>query len=177
MSAWDDRSHAGNYTNLVQPAGTPEPGDVRTAEILPKWHSKFTDSLEPGVRSLVLYLVHDLDLVTYTSCEGHKACVCSDWAERNVGIYPRSDDEREEVWELLTAARAGCTSSLLDPVRVDIRRSILREENKTSDVVDVYFRRNRIRPWNAYFENLDRAYQRFMNELRCVADRSGLHLP
>ncbi len=46
----------------------------------------FSHALEPGIRELVLFLVHRLQVITYSSCQGHPASPASPFRAAHVGI-------------------------------------------------------------------------------------------
>jgi hypothetical protein len=81
---------AGGHRNL---SGSP----TAPAVIFPRRHPQFEDSLEPGVRELVLALIKRFDCVTYSSCEGHPALDGTVARERAVDILPRDDGEHRRL--------------------------------------------------------------------------------
>ncbi len=50
--------------------GSPETNE---SLLLTRWHPSFADSIEAGVRELVLRLVTEWGCVTYSSCDGHRS--------------------------------------------------------------------------------------------------------
>lgn len=64
----------------------------------------FSDALEPGIRELVLFLVKRLQVITYSSCQGHPASQASPFRAAHVGIL--SD---VEVGGVLSDAAGGET--------------------------------------------------------------------
>lgn len=78
LEAWSDPDHERNHIDvedLLTPDGRitelhdPAPG---RGPLVTRHHPRFKALLEPGVRDLVLRLVTTWNLVTYSSCEGHR---------------------------------------------------------------------------------------------------------
>lgn len=57
----------------------------------------FTDSIEPGIRPLVLYLVERVGLITYSSCEGHLPTAASPFRPAHVGVLHHASVSPERV--------------------------------------------------------------------------------
>jgi hypothetical protein len=92
------RRGATGHRNLI---GSPQ----APAVILGMWQPQFVESLETGVRDLVLSLIRRFSCVTYSSCEGHvtedgSAVLCG----RNVAILCRDAEEHERLRYRLEAA-------------------------------------------------------------------------
>jgi hypothetical protein len=65
--------------------------------LLTRWHPSFEDSIEPGVRALVVQLIRTWDCVTYSSCQGHKAAGMVPARVRHVRLIARSRPEHEQL--------------------------------------------------------------------------------
>jgi hypothetical protein len=180
LAAWDDptadfnrrevRIFATTCGNLND---TGDPGPDRGV-LLTRWHPAFSDAIEPGVRELVLLLVEGFGLVTYTSCQGHDYTeIGLPSVERNVGIFPRSDEERTRVWHLLSQAAAEVNAGepeIRVRVAADLLRSKVPGDKPAYPVVDLYFDRPAGMSWQDYLTGVDIPYQGAVRAFRNAAD-------
>jgi hypothetical protein len=173
MERWDSTSlgrvkskkdyHKSNIGNLNRD-GTPS---CINARIYTKKESQFENSIEPGVRSLVLKLIDKLDCITYSSCEGHLGTVDGHtyFMCRQVGILPRT---LIEFGYLLTIARsiAKLTNQNVpfDFVEVVVQSRFVTSEDTTRPCLDIIFQPND-EDSKGYFRNLNITYDEFLNQL------------
>lgn len=76
------QSPLGNRNMLGSPSNTEAYSFVRGQD-------GFEASIEPGIRSLVMFLVDDVQVVTYSSCQGHAASPESPFRAAHVGLLSR----------------------------------------------------------------------------------------
>lgn len=174
LESWRDPAHPDNAATVnlqVTEFGnincTGEPGNY-DGHALSKWQAQFRDSLENGIRELVLFCVDELGWITYTSCEGHaypgQRIPC---AERHVGFAPRSEEEAAATATLLRkCAEAVNRSATFWAVRVEVVPGALDSDGAVHPIIDLFFRRRRLVPWRLYFRRIDDLYSHFLAELR-----------
>lgn len=68
------------------------------AHIFTPREPSFESAIEAGVRPVVLALVREAGLVTYTSCEGHSYASSEPSSECHVGVLPRTIGELLRTW-------------------------------------------------------------------------------
>jgi len=102
------RSEYGN----INYEGTPESFD---SAIFTRWHASFAESLEPGIRKLVLALVQAWDCLTYSSCEGHRGVGGTAWRPRHVRMASRSSTEDQRIGAELDRLVAATNAQDLGP--------------------------------------------------------------
>jgi len=136
---------------------------------LSRWHPQFVDSLEKGVRELVLTLVEDFGWITYSSCEGHRyGGTRISPCERMVSLYPRSRDEfRIMIRTLKRVTRKVNTDG--GPVRLRVVACNLTDKasGKIHKGVDLIFAR--AKDWDSYFNRLPKFYLMTLNALGSVS--------
>lgn len=144
------RSPYGN----INDQGTPYPS---RSCFLNRFHPEFEAMIEPGVRSLLAAVAIDLDLVTYTSCEGHRyPGTPRPPDERHVGIIARSAAEAERV--VATFERAASVTNVRHAdkaAEVAIMRHTLTDGDIVYPAIDLYVSRRVEASWDAYFADLD----------------------
>jgi hypothetical protein len=166
LASWENPEHPQNnapvalhtteYGNIN---ASGEPGDYR-GYTLSKWHARFSDSMEHGIRELVLLLVMGRQWITYSSCEGHyyrRRGLAS--VERRVGLFPRSDAEQRAIVDFLAAIATQVNRRLwLSPVRVNVRVRELQGDQASHSVVDLIFQRSWWATWERYYSRLGSVY-------------------
>lgn len=145
------RSPYGN----INDEGTPYPS---RSCFVNRFHPGFEEVIEPGVRSMLAAVAIDLDLVTYTSCEGHRypETLQTPNNERHVGIIARSEAEAERV--IATFERAATITNALHPdkaAEVAIMRHTLTDGATVYPAIDLYVSRREAASWEAYFADVD----------------------
>jgi hypothetical protein len=145
------RSPYGN----INDEGTPYPS---RSCFVNRFHPDFEELIEPGVRSMLAAVAIDLDLVTYTSCEGHRypEALRTPNNERHVGIIARSPAEAERV--IATFERAASITNARHPdkaVEVAIMRHTLTDGEIVYPAIDLYVCRREGASWDAYFAEVD----------------------
>jgi len=144
------RSPYGN----INDQGTPYPS---RSCFVNRFHPDFEAVIEPGVRSLLAAVAIDLDLVTYTSCEGHRypgTPRAPD--ERHVGIVARSPAEAERVLATFERAASVTNARHADKAaEVAIMRHTLTDGDIAYPAIDLYVCRRVEASWDAYFADLD----------------------
>jgi hypothetical protein len=108
MEAWSDQHHRANASPgrfVSGPLGhiNTEGAADAPAHSFSRHNPRFVESLEPGVRNLVVALINRFDCVTYSSCEGH----CDEgWTSltslRSVVFLSPSHEDEEELRRGLT---------------------------------------------------------------------------
>jgi hypothetical protein len=145
------RSRFGNLNNQ----GTPYPSE---SCLVTRFHPSFESVIEPGVRPLLAAIAIDLDLVTYTSCEGHHydgTAQAPD--ERHVGIIPRSTEEERRVLALFE--RAATRSNARYPAaaaEVALMHHTVVDGDVACPAIDLYVCKPAGASWEAYFADIDR---------------------
>ncbi len=110
MAAWDQPFEKDNFPKAPLSKGSSghinlAGNSTAPAAIFTPNHPQFLESLEPGVRELVLCLVYQHGCVTYSSCEGHSAQSEDKLvATRHVDILPRGEAERDRIFKILSSA-------------------------------------------------------------------------
>ncbi len=109
--------------------------------ILDRHHPLFLDSLEPGVRDLVVQLIQRLDCITYSSCEGHRGeGSVRQFSLRQVGIVPRDEREHQRLAEALVAlAQATNATDAATKVHIAVRSGVLVSEVEDRPCIDLVF--------------------------------------
>jgi uncharacterized protein len=167
MERWDHGSvvitknpnlKIGKYGN-INLDGTP---DCYEAKSFVKGDRGFNDSIERGVRELVLLLIEKLGCITYSSCQGHPACDAAPMRERHVGIIPRNALEYLELLQHLQNAKEFTNSSVQpQSVRVAIYEAILDSDDCSLPCFDIFFISTNSDKRN-YFDDLDVVYHEFI---------------
>ena len=138
---------------------------------IPSWNilradSRFESFIEPGVRDLVLFIVDDLGLITYSSCEGHQYIGTSIKASvRSISIAPRTLEEAGVAWTLLEEC-ANMVES--DHVAVCVRARPLRAAPSYYLTMVLSF--DPIGDEVAYLDELDKVYNQYLLLLRKRAE-------
>lgn len=174
LDSWSNPSHPSNSLRITPRSSksgniavTGKAGDYR-GYVLSRWHPRFADFLEPGVRDLVLLLVERFGWITYSSCEGHYYGEGSEVpVERAVGIYPRSGRELRKVETRLSSSTAAVNRQLhMSGVLLDVLRNELETEATAHVVVDLVFRRRRFARWGVYFSQVETVYGALIERLK-----------
>lgn len=144
------RSPYGN----INDQGTPYPSQ---SCFVNRFHPEFEAMIEPGVRSLLAAVAIDLDLVTYTSCEGHRypgTPRAPD--ERHVGIVARSPAEAERVLAKFEQAASVINARHADKAtEVALMRHTLTDGDIVYPAMDLFVCRRMESSWDAYFADVD----------------------
>lgn len=166
VASWHDPAHPQNLTRVSTRSGkhgnvsvSRRTGDYR-GYVLSRWHPQFIDSIERGVRDLVVLLVGQYRWLTYSSCEGHHYGKHGPPpVQRAVGICPRTAREREVILRTLhRASRTVNASHRASSVVVDVVESQLDTEGATYATIELIFCRQRHARWSTYFRDLDAVY-------------------
>jgi hypothetical protein len=159
------RSRFGNLNNQ----GTPYPSE---SCLITRFHPSFESVIEPGVRQLLAAIAIDLDLVTYTSCEGHLyAGTAQPPDERHVGIIPRSTDEERRVLALFE--RAAAISNARDPAaaaEIALMHHTVVDGDVAYPAIDLYVCKPARASWEAYFADIDRVSDLLTYELLAASE-------
>jgi hypothetical protein len=174
LSSWDDRSHPKN--TISEQLYCTAHGNVNTTGVAGDYKTylfsrhqlQFRDSLETGVKELVLLLVEDFEWITYTSCEGHHYGYSSiDPVERRVGIIPRSSEEADNIRSVLDNAANKVNPVFVSRgVEVAINSGMVASESEGYPVIKLYFHALKGTSWQSYFEQLEPLYRAFIIALR-----------
>ena len=160
------RSPYGN----INDEGTPYPS---RSCFVNRFHPDFESLIEPGALSLLAAVAIDLDLVTYTSCEGHRypgTPRAPD--ERHVGIIARSPAEAERVVATFERAAVAINARHADKAaEVAIMRHTLIDGEIVYPAIDLYVCRREDASWDAYFADVDAVSEALADAL--VSDAAG----
>lgn len=150
-----ERSATGNI-NLGSQART------APSHLLPRGHKDFYRFIEPGVLPWVAFVVTELDLITYTSCEGHR--------------YPNGDiDERHIGMLVESPQKVDLLRNLHEDVEVDLDSTPCclgwMDHTVVGDglcwrAIDIFLMRRIDSSWADYFECLDEATAIVINGAR-----------
>ncbi len=142
--------------------------------LLTRWHPSFADSVEAGVRELVLRLVIDWDCVTYSSCEGHRSTAQVPARVRHVRMVSLDRAAHTRLERRLARLVDATNAGLEGPgVRLRVAPSVVdSDDDLQAPGLDLIFE-----PESAdesrYWERLEPAYQRCLAHLGDVHDASG----
>lgn len=142
------------------------------ANIFTKWHPRFEDSIEVGVRELVLRLIQKLDCITYSSCQGHVvADNHTSFTVRHVGIVPRNSFECNYLLQILQQIGESTNNNMRRKlVRVIVKKNIITSEDADMSCIDILFvpvvYDQKI--CSLYFKDLEFVYNEFLTQLRLV---------
>jgi uncharacterized protein len=126
---------------------------------------EFLDSIEVGVRDLVLFLVEKLNCITYSSCEGHPPTEHAPMRQRHVGILPRDEEEYARLLhQLRRAAEAAHTTWDREAIRIDIKEDVITTEGPNVPCIDVVFTAV-ASDWSAYSRTLQPIHREFLAHL------------
>lgn len=153
------RRGASGHLNLT---GAPE----APAVIFGKWQPQFVESLEAGVRELVLSLIRHFSCVTYSSCEGHvtedgSAVLCG----RTVAILCRDADEHERLRGRLEAAVRRVSIHMVFVV-LQVVEKVLETEGADMRCLDLNFVPLTSLP-EKYFAELEVVYDDLLRQIEC----------
>lgn len=184
LRRWDDKAQEENSIPVqlrrtefgnINSSGTL--GDYE-GHALSKWHFQFQDALEPGVRELVLLLVHKFGWVTYTSCQGHSYEEFGlPPVERHIGIIPQSQTEMDEIRTVLEMA--ACRVNNLSPdsaICVVVLPVDLECQEAVVTTIDLLFLRREDSSWNIYFQEIDIIYRQLLKTLGNVTRHNAVNL-
>jgi len=134
--------------------------------LLTRWHRSFADSLEAGVRELVMRLVTDWDCVSYSSCEGHWSSAQVSARVRHVRLVSRSKAEHMRLGSMLKRLVDATNADIGDPgVRLAWKPSVIvAEEGLEAPGLDLIFE-PQSDDERVYWKYLDTCYQRCLLQL------------
>jgi hypothetical protein len=169
MAAWSDRFHeantdAGKMTHgklgHINIEGEPE----SRAHTYSRYNPLFVQSLEPGIRALVIAIINRMDCLTYSSCQGHTNDDGSEVASlRNVGFLPRSEKEKTWLTADLNDLIARAEEDWSGTVRLVLLSNKLESDGKLLDVLDLVFSAEM--PPDQYFAEADALASRLVDLL------------
>jgi hypothetical protein len=126
---------------------------------------EFVDSIEVGVRDLVVLLIDNLNCITYSSCEGHPPVDETPMRQRHVGVLPRNAEEYARLLQLFRkAAEATHMNSDGETVRIDIKEAVITTEGPDVPCIDILFAAV-TGHWSAYSLRLNLVYSEFLAHL------------
>lgn len=154
------RSAFGNLNN----EGTPYPSQ---SCLVTRFHPDFESIIEPGVRQLLAAIAIDLDLVTYTSCEGHHYIDTPQRPdERHVGIIPRSGEEAQRALALFESAAASTNDRHPSAsAEVAIMHHTVADGEVVYPAIDLYVCKSARATWDSYFADLEAVCNTLTEEL------------
>jgi hypothetical protein len=126
----------------------------------------FLEAIEPGVRRLVALLAHEWDLITYTSCEGHRYEGNREPDVRSAGILPRNAVEEAKWTSILCDMTEHWNSCNPDsPVIATVLSTVLLDGTAELPALDLIFVKRSEASWSQYFGCLDPYTDRFVEAL------------
>lgn len=139
------------------------------APIFTPSHPQFVESLEEGVKDLVLCLIAKLGCITYSSCAGHasedgRRLLCG----RSVSIVPRDAAEYESLREIIAGA-VGEVGPLTAHVSLQLEESVLESDELEMPCLDLNFRPT-TEDAAPYFAELEPLYRRLVERLNGPTD-------
>ncbi|MFH5230882.1 class I SAM-dependent methyltransferase [Antrihabitans spumae] len=162
LESWITRSHERNRmsrTFTLDEHGRARPQGVFSwgqGASLSRNHPEFVSCLEPAIRPLVLELVDEWNLVTYSSCDGHVVSERPrrEYSESYCGVVAFDDDHEAAVVALVESTLVGWCS---DEVRPVVRRRALLSPYSRHRAVDLLLTRTGPEvTWESYVEQRDR---------------------
>lgn len=153
------RSAAGN----INIAGTPYWSESR---LLCRNHPSFFDEVEPGVRELVRFFVADLDIMTYTSCEGHAYPGETRFDPRHIGLLPRSRAEKEALVRFVESLPPSASLVPGGPISLGYMDHVADTEIGKVPVIDIFLLPKPDLTSEVYFAALPAAYDDFIQALK-----------
>lgn len=142
------------------------------APVYARHHPRFHESLEAGVRPLVLALVEHFDCVTYSSCEGHPASRRRVMRPLHVGVVGRTAAEHARLREQLQSLIRRVQSRTFvrgASVRVEVGK--LDSESGPRPCVDLVL--DATGSERAYFAALPRLTRALIREVTALAAAPG----
>lgn len=126
-----------------------------------KYHAQFVESLEEGVRDLVLCVIKILNCVTYSSCEGHltedgTGILCG----RHVAIICQDADERSILRRRIENAIA-LVRHPRNAIHLTVHEEDLESETSSIQTLNLIFLPTTNKP-EEYFEELKDVCEEFM---------------
>jgi hypothetical protein len=169
IKQWDEEKEpVKSYRKNLSKSGNeiPELSSKQSfAYILTKQEHEFENSIEVGVRKLVILLIEKMDCITYSSCEGHPAINNEiKFRYRHIGIIPRNDLELIYFSQILQLIADFTNNRMKIPIRVVVTKEFVTSEDTIRPCIDVWFIPT-IKDQDIYFEYLDLVYQEFINEI------------
>jgi uncharacterized protein len=139
------------------------------APIFTRSHPQFVESLEEGIKDLVLCLITKFDCITYSSCAGHasedgRRLLCG----RSVSILPRDEAEYESLRDVIGRA-VGEVGAPSGHVVLQLEESLLESDELDMPGLDINFRPTTERA-APYFEELEPLYRHLVERLNGPSD-------
>lgn len=131
-------------------------------------HERFDAVIEPLVKPLVHYVVRELRLITYTSCQGHSYPGWNDNSELHVGILPRSASEAFDIGRMLESRLNGRDNFDGRSVSYDVCYGELLDKNDRSrfPVIDLYLSKSPPDSWDHYMASRENSVASMLQALR-----------
>ena len=174
LAAWDDQQspenteHVDIYTTTYGNVNNTGQVGNYDGHALSPLHAQFIQAIEPGIRDMVMFFVHEKNWVTYTSCEGHRYDTYTRLhpVERHVGLLPRTADEYNNIRSYVDAlVQQNHRQYRQYPIILTVVELTLESENSKHKAIDVFFQKHRFAPWWYYFAQLPVVYQRTLKML------------
>lgn len=131
----------------------------------------FFTLIEPAVRPLVMMCTEELDLITYTSCEGHSYPDDSLNSELHVGILPRSVEEYQLVLQVFGAVLHRANPEVIGAQFAVVTGDVI--DRATGDnwpAIDIYLVNRG--EWTDYYEHRVDHVSKLIGVLRQLAAES-----
>lgn len=157
------RSLVADADGRVRPEGTFAWGQGASVS---RNHPEFLECLEPAVTSLVVELVTEWNLVTYSSCDGHRVSrePCEDYTECYVGVVSFSDVHEQALVKLFETV---CAELATDTAHPRVRQRPLLGPRSKHPAVDLLInRRGPHVTWANYQVERDRLVHSIVQRLR-----------
>ena len=169
------KSIIGNINNTGDPASAAAP-------VVTRYHPEFFSFVEEGVLDLVKLVIHNLNYITFLSCQGHPAYYANhkliELRPRQVSILPRNEGEAEEIWLLFHKTcqktnKAIRTDKLLTKVEKQRLEIFNKEYTRYWMTISLTFE-----PLDctseAYFKDLEEVYRSFLRHLSTTTEHPAI---
>lgn len=143
------------------------PNTASTSCLISRTHPHFENVIEPGVKELVVCVAKYHNLITYTSCGGHRYDdgVTSN-NRRHVGVLTRDAAEHERAMELFVAVGEHINARFSNAaIEIALMSHSLAGEDKTYPVLDLYLHIKSGRSWDDYFAEADEISKELVAQL------------
>ena len=118
--------------------------------------SGFLSAVEPGIRPIVQWVACEMNLITYTSCEGHYYQNDTAPDMRHFGILTRNQQEHDKVRALFISVASLWNDDYGTQVaEIALMDHDLQDTNAKLSALDLFILKNESASWDEYFDTLD----------------------
>ena len=146
------KQQVSDYGNINNGA----PNTLSSSCLISRTHPHFENVIEPGAKDLVVCVAKYHNLITYTSCGGHRYDDGTANNRRHVGIIARDDAEQERAMALFMAAGEVINARYPDAaIEIAVMPHALQDGDKSYPALDLYLHNKPEKGWDAYFAEAD----------------------